>query len=77
MNMKTKFKLNQHILCTRQGSEEPEIGVIAEVGELDAICQDGDGNHWEENTYIVMLHDENGKMEFEEFFESDLEEVST
>jgi hypothetical protein len=75
--METKFKLNQHVLCTRQGSEEPEIGVIAEVAELDALCEDEEGRQWEENTYMVMLHNESGKMVFEEFLESDLEEVPT
>lgn len=75
--METKFKLNQHVLCTRQGSEEPEIGVIAEVDELDALCEDKEGNQWEENTYMVMLHNKEGKMEFEEFLESDLKEANS
>ena len=75
--METKFKLNQHVLCTRQGSEEPEIGVIAEVDELDALREDEEGRQWEENTYMVMLHNERGKMVFEEFLVSDLEEIPT
>lgn len=72
-----KFKLKQHVQCTRQGSDIPEIGVIAEVEELNALVEDENGNRYEENTYMVMLHDKNGKMIFEEFLESELIESLT
>lgn len=67
--MATKYKIKQHVWCTNE-RHKSEVGVIAEVVEEKAK----DGAH-EENLYCVMLHYPNGKMYFEEFFESELELV--
>jgi hypothetical protein len=60
-----KFELKQHVWCNNK-NHKSEVGVIAEFEEdlLD-----------DEYSYMVMLHDEKGKMYFEEFVESELELV--
>ena len=64
--MATKYKIKQHVWCTNE-RHKSEVGVIAEVVEEKSLVK--------ENLYCVMLHYPNGKMYFEEFFESELELV--
>lgn len=71
--METKFKIKQHVWCTNE-RHKSEVGVIAEVAEVNALVKTKDGER-KENLYCVMLHYPNGKMYFEEFFESELELV--
>ena len=68
--MATKYKIKQHVWCTNE-RHKSEVGVIAEE---KALVKTKDGAR-EENLYCVMLHYPNGKMYFEEFFESELELV--
>ena len=71
--MATKYKIKQHVWCTNE-RHKSEVGVIAEVVEEKALVKTKDGAR-EENLYCVMLHYPNGKMCFEEFYESELELV--
>lgn len=71
--MAAKYKIKQHVWCTNE-RHKSEVGVIAEVVEEKSLVKTKDGAR-EENLYCVMLHYPNGKMYFEEFFESELELV--
>lgn len=59
--------INEHFLCL-------VISELMEAVEEKALVKTKDGAR-EENLYCVMLHYPNGKMYFEEFFESELELV--
>jgi hypothetical protein len=58
-----KFQLKQHVWCTNEKFKS-EVGVIA---EYETDCDDV--------SYMVMLHDKEGKMYFQEFLEHELELV--
>lgn len=60
-----------------QDIKDKLLDLLTEIEELDALCEDEEGNKWEENSYMVMLHDKKGKMEFEEFLESDLKDANS
>lgn len=70
---KPKFELLEKIYFESSDNEnELIIGVIAELTELNAVCEDEDGDVYEETIYTVLYNKKDGSLTLEEMLESNI-----